>query len=63
MDDPCSVKAFEGITLLGMKSRIGQDDHVVRKLRDQRLKGVIGDIGGGVIPGHNQAVLIVLTPV
>jgi len=41
-----------------MKARVGQDDHLVLKLGDQWLKGVIGDVGRRIIPGHDQAILI-----
>jgi len=46
------------ITRFGMKARVGQDDHLVAKLGNQRLEGVISDVGRRIIPGHNQAILI-----
>ena len=47
-----------GIPLRGMKAGIAQDNHLLFKLPDEPLKGVIGDIGGGTRPPHNQPPLI-----
>ena len=46
---PCPARAqFEilGIARLGMKARIGADNHLFFKLLDERLKHGVGDIGG-----------------
>src|SRR5882724_1518668 len=47
-----------GIPHCGMESRITQDNHLVFKLANQPLKGVIRDIGGGAGPPHDQPPLI-----
>src|SRR6266568_67962 len=46
------------ITRRGMEASITQDDHLVFPLANQPLKGVIGDIGGGACPPHDQPPLI-----
>ena len=47
-----------GIVLGGMEGRITQDNHLVFKLANQPLKGVIRDIGRGAGPPHDQPPLI-----
>ena len=46
------------IPLGGMKSGIAQDDHASIDLSNQPLEGVIGDIGRGTGPPHDQPPLI-----
>lgn len=47
-----------GISSLRMEPCLGQDDHRVDKLRNQRLKMRVVDVRGGTIPGTNQTSLI-----
>src|SRR5207302_4801658 len=47
-----------GIALRRMEGGIAQDDHASVDLANQPLKGVIGDIGGGTVPPHDQPPLI-----
>ena len=47
-----------GIALRGMKAGITQDNHTPINLLNQPLKGVIGDIGRGTGPPHDQPPLI-----
>lgn len=42
----------------GMKAGIRQDDHLIPKLGDQRLEGVIRDVGGSIVPRPDQAILV-----
>jgi len=41
-----------------MEGGIAQDNHLLFKLPNQPLKGVIGDIGGGTRPPYNQPPLV-----
>ena len=41
-----------------MEGGIAQDNHLLFKLPNQPLKGVIRDIGGGTLPRDHQAPLI-----
>jgi hypothetical protein len=43
---------------LAWNPRIGQDDHLLIKLRNQRVKMRVVDIGGSAVPGTNLAPLI-----
>src|SRR5215510_8745848 len=47
-----------GIALGGMEGRITQDNHPLFNLANEPLKRVIGDIGCGTCPPHNQPPLI-----
>ena len=47
-----------GIARLRMESCISQDDYLAVKLGNQGLKTCIVDIGGGTIPGTDQALLV-----
>ena len=47
-----------GVPGLGMEACIRQDSHLVMKLRNQWVKMRVVDVGGGAIPGTNQAPLI-----
>src|SRR6266446_2378479 len=47
-----------GIPLGGMESGITQDNHTSVELKNESLKGVICDIGGGTRPPHDQSPLI-----
>ena len=42
----------------GMESCVGEDDHDVVKLGNQGLRVRVVDIGGGIIPGIDRALLI-----
>src|SRR2546423_13269482 len=42
------------IPLRGMEAGVAQDDHLLFKLPNEPLKGVIRDIGGGTRPSHHQ---------
>src|SRR6266446_9367425 len=46
------------IPLRGMEAGVAQDDHLLFKLPNEPLKGVIRDIGGGTRPPHDQPPLI-----
>lgn len=46
------------IPRFGVEPGVGQDHHLVLKLADQTLERRIGGIRRGVIPGHNQPILI-----
>src|SRR5262245_18747131 len=48
----------DGIARLRMETRIRQDNHLAVKLGTQGLKIRVVDIGGGTIPGTDQAPLI-----
>ena len=41
-----------------MEAGIAEDDHLVFHLPDQGLEGVIGDVGRGAVPGHDQPELV-----
>ena len=43
---------------LRMESRIGQDNHLAVKLGNQGVKMRVVDVGGGTVPGANQAPLV-----
>ena len=47
-----------GVSGLGMKPRIGQDNHLLVKLRNQRVKMRVVDIRRGAVPGADQAPLV-----
>ena len=47
-----------GIAFRGMKGRITQDNHLVFTLPNEPLKGIIGDIGRGTVPPHDQPPLV-----
>ena len=47
-----------GIARLRMETRIRQDNHLTVKLGNQRLKMRVMDIGGGTLPGTDQAPLV-----
>src|SRR5262247_1637505 len=49
---------IDGIPGLRMEPGIGQDDHRVGKLGNQRLKMRIVDVGGGAIPRTDQTPLV-----
>jgi hypothetical protein len=54
---------FEGLHIgripgFGVKTAVGQDHHLVLKLADQAMERCIGGIRRGILPGHNQPILI-----
>src|SRR5438874_5685516 len=51
---------IRGIALRGMEAGITQDNHLLLTLPNQPLKRVIGDIGRGTGPPHDQPPLIEL---
>src|SRR6266849_3233504 len=47
-----------GIALRGMEGSITENNHPAIKLPNEPLKGVIGDVGGGTRPPHDQPPLV-----
>ena len=46
------------VPALGMEPRIGQDDHLLVKLRNQRVKMRVVDVRRGTVPGTDQPPLV-----
>ncbi len=56
---PIPTPAFAGflvrwIAIRTVKRHVGEDHHLIRKVGDQRSKGVVSDIRCVVVPGHDQ---------